>query len=320
MYLPPASLQLAFSRQLLEIREQYLQQALFRAVEAVGVENIDIELRRLVKSEWLTMLAGHGLRGELMFAVPCLLKHDGGLLGYYRLLLGFSQKMFYNGKYGLSIFKSMEEKRVGSPAQKAKLGELSSVLVAGSGTLLEGLASESITRDLLDDLCLLTLGPQLRGKKNVGIGQDSIIVVMEALKRIVQKSTVSVSDRCIVIKNAAKRKGMIEFASDPDITIREEIAPGKYRKVIAIEIKGGTDYSNIHNRLGEAEKSHQNARKAGYSECWTVVNVDGLNDATARQESPSTNRFYRLADIQSRKGAEYSDFRDRVISLLAIRV
>jgi hypothetical protein len=32
---------------------------------------------------------------------------------------------------------------------------------------------------------------------------------------------------------------------------------------VAVEIKGGKDYSNIHNRIGEAEKSHQKAKKEG---------------------------------------------------------
>jgi hypothetical protein len=39
------------------------------------------------------------------------------------------------------------------------------------------------------------------------------------------------------------------------------------RSLAAIEIKGGRDYSNIHNRIGEAEKSHQKAEKQGYVEC-----------------------------------------------------
>ena len=38
-----------------------------------------------------------------------------------------------------------------------------------------------------------------------------------------------------------------------EISISEEISPNKLKKVVAIEIKGGTDKSNIWNRLGEAE-------------------------------------------------------------------
>ena len=46
-----------------------------------------------------------------------------------------------------------------------------------------------------------------------------------------------------------------------------------YNNRIAIEIKGGTDVSNLHNRLGEAEKSHQNARLLGFTQFWTIINL-----------------------------------------------
>jgi hypothetical protein len=122
----------------------------------------------------------------------------------------------------------------------------------------------------------------------------------------------------IVIRNAAGRKVLIEFAPDPDIIIREEMSKDNYRNMIALEIKGGTDFSNIHNRLGEAEKSHQKARIAGYVECWTVVNVDRIDIDLAKKESPSTNRFYRLSELESRAGEEYADFKNRIISLTGI--
>lgn len=111
---------------------------------------------------------------------------------------------------------------------------------------------------------------------------------------------------------------MIEFAPDPDIIIREEMRPGQFRQLIAIEVKAGSDFSNIHNRIGEAEKSHQKAKAVGFVECWTVVNVDKIDIATAHRESPSTNRFYRISDMVAAEGDDYIDFRDRVISLTGI--
>jgi hypothetical protein len=109
------------------------------------------------------------------------------------------------------------------------------------------------------------------------------------------------------IKNAVSRTVLIEFAADPDIIIREEMVPGVYRELIAIEVKGGSDFSNIHNRIGEAEKSHQKAKASGYHECWTVVNVDKLSVNMARKESPSTSRFYLISAIVSTMGAEYEE-------------
>lgn len=91
-----------------------------------------------------------------------------------------------------------------------------------------------------------------------------------------------------------------------------------YSQKIAIEVKGGKDFSNVHNRIGEAEKSHQKARGAGYVECWTVVNVDNIDIEMAKRESPSTNRFYKISDLIAGTGNDYIDFRDRVVSLTGI--
>jgi hypothetical protein len=123
----------------------------------------------------------------------------------------------------------------------------------------------------------------------------------------------------IELRNAADRKVVIQFSSDPDIVIQEEMSPREFRKIIAIEVKAGRDVSNIHNRIGEAEKSHQKAKFKGFNECWTIVNVDRLDIEKARRESPSTNRFYRLKTLESKKSEEYADFRNRLIGLAGIR-
>jgi len=96
------------------------------------------------------------------------------------------------------------------------------------------------------------------------------------------------------------------------------MSPCEFRNIVAIEVKSGTDVSNIHNRIGEAEKSHQKARQCEYTECWTVINVANFDKEKAERESPSTDRFYSLALLDTATGAEYEDFRRRIISLTAI--
>ncbi|MGZ6228614.1 MAG: XcyI family restriction endonuclease, partial [Candidatus Binataceae bacterium] len=61
------------------------------------------------------------------------------------------------------------------------------------------------------------------------------------------------------------------FGSDPDLKIQEELEPGQVHNKVAIEIKGGTDKSNAHNRAGEAEKSHQKARAQEFNDFWTII-------------------------------------------------
>ncbi len=189
-----------------------------------------------------------------------------------------------------------------------------------AGHLVGGLEKMMTTAGSFADLTLLTLGAQLRGGANVRKGVLGIERVFVTIQTIVGHAAQTSTPSMITLINSAGRRVQIEFSADPDIIIREALSKrtGDWRNVIAIEIKAGTDFSNIHNRIGEAEKSHQKAKRAGYTECWTIVNVDPFDAETARKESPSTNRFYRLSQIESRAGTEYEDFRDRILALTGV--
>lgn len=317
--IPDPELQISFSVALADIRQMYLQEALSETIKTLDITEIDKQLGEMVPKESLRDLAIHGLRGELIFPVPYILRANPRLLGYYRLLYGYSQKEFYTTATGVSRFKILESRGTISDALDADIDDLCMSLVDAGVMLLDGIGTGRVSSGFLDDLTLLTVGPQLRGGANVKKGAAGIVKVFDAIHEIVRTATVSATPNRIEIKNAAERKVLIEFAPDPDIIIREEMDSGTYRHLIAIEVKAGSDFSNIHNRLGEAEKSHQKARDDDYNECWTVVNVDRIDMVVARRESPSTSRFYRISDITSGVGAEFEDFRNRVISLTGIK-
>ena len=316
--LPAPELQIDFSRSLKAIRSQLLQQALLATVRDASLEDIDRELREYVGEEDLKRLAARGLRGELVFPVPCLLRMNPRLLGYYRLLLGFSQKAFYGSSGRAGQFRSMEDSGALSPRQDESLRELCAGMVRCASVLLDAFEEEDIEPQFLDDLTLLTLGPQLRGGANVKKGSAGIVEVFDAIREVVKENIQKQSSRGLDIRNASGRKVRIQFAPDPDIVILEELTPDTQRNIIAIEVKAGEDFSNIHNRIGEAEKSHQKAKQAGFVECWTIVNVDRIDLEMARKESPSTNRFYRISELKRGKGGEFRDFRSRVSSLVGI--
>ena len=120
------------------------------------------------------------------------------------------------------------------------------------------------------------------------------------------------------IRNAAGRIVRIEFAPDPDIAIREQLGSGKFNNRIAIEIKGGKDISNIHNRLGEAEKSHIKAKDQGFNQFWTMVNVHHLNPAIAKRESPTTTRFFSILNLTNTSSQEYIEFKELLLSELGL--
>lgn len=316
--IPSPDLQIDFSFALEQLRKSFLQEGLKETVATLPIADIDKELSAFVPSKFLSILACRGLRGELVFPVPCLFLKNPRLLGYYRLLLGFSQKAFFSGELGLSPFKSMEEKGSLSATNEKNITALCEALIDCACKLISGLGAERLTQALLDDLTLLTLGPQLRGGHNVKVGTAGIVRVFEVIHKIVKSRVLTSNPSKIEIKNAAGRIVKIEFSSDPDIIIREAMTKKEYRNIIAIEIKAGTDFSNIHNRIGEAEKSHQKARQAGFVECWTVVNVDRVDIAMAKKESPSTNRFYRISELEKASGEEFQDFKNRVIGLTGI--
>ena len=316
--LPSPDLQIEFSVALAEIRNQFLQEALRKTIKGIDIPSLDAELAAYVPTKALSSMAGRSLRAELIFPVPLLLFTNPHLLGYYRLLYGFSQKAFYTSATGVRQFKSMEERGTISKKMIPEIPDLCRALVQCGDALLAGINPARVNLDLLDDLALLTVGPQLRGGANVKRGAKGIAQVFGAIHHIVQAAAIEVDDNRMVIRNAAGRLIYIEFAPDPDIIIREEMATGSFSEKIAIEVKAGEDFSNIHNRLGEAEKSHQKAKTRGYVECWTVVNVDRIDMKMAKAESPSTNRFFRLSAILSKAGNEYTDFCNRILSLTGI--
>lgn len=93
---------------------------------------------------------------------------------------------------------------------------------------------------------------------------------------------------------------------------------GETQNLLAMEIKAGKDRSNLYNRLGEAEKSHITAKRDGFTECWTIVNVVNFEIETARQKSPTTNRFFVMADLLARQGSAYESFREGIVARTGI--
>jgi hypothetical protein len=315
--IPEPDLQISFYHRLQEIRRTHLLDALLATVADLEITQIDQQLADLISGSGLRKVAGWGLRGELVFAVPCVLEANPRLLGYYRLLLGFSQKQFYGDRYGFGPFKSMEESRQITSANMPRLNDLCKALCASAEALVENVPH--LSKETVHELTLLTLGPQLRGGALNILGDKATRKVFDLISSLLSDEAVAEGKRSLEVRNAAGRLVRVEFAADPDICIREELPSGRFRNLVAIEIKGGRDYSNIHNRIGEAEKSHQKARKEGYVECWTMVGVAQLEMDLARRESPTTDRFYHIDRIVDSSSEEGEDFRENLLSRIGIR-
>ncbi len=316
--LPGTQQQLEFSRELELARQEYLLGALLSTVEKMNLDELDEQLRQYVPEHRRRQLAARGLRPEMVYPVPSLLAFRPRLLTYYRLLYGFSRKQLYGDEStGMARFISMEEGRISADLVE-RLPEVCAAMILAAGTLVDGLGIDRLTSNLLDDLTLLTLGPSLRGAKSVEKGVSATLVVRRIIRETIGTSLRKETSKVIDLANAAGRDVIITFGSDPDITVCERLSPDLAGYLLAAEVKGGVDVSNIHNRLGEAEKSHLKARSKGYTEFWTIVNVSKLDPDMARRESPTTNQFFSLEQLTDSDSAEFRDFRARLASLLGI--
>lgn len=311
----PPTLQLGFYQRLKDAEKTHLLPSLLTHVGTLDIGQLDRDLLLYAGSEKLAIVARQGLRGELVFPVPYVLKTKPSLLGYYRLLFGFSQKEFYKGDF--AKFKSLENGSL-SISLEQLLGPLCESLVESAWILVNGIPE--LSREIIHSLTLLSLGPQFRGSRNVYLGVEAIRSVFAIVKSMVADSIVEESETHLYIENKAFRRYQIEFAPDPDIAIRQIMADGSYRNRISIEVKGGTDYSNIHNRLGEAEKTHQNAKAAGFTQFWTVVNVENIDRVTWKQETPTTNELFHLRQIIDPRNSEHLRFKEYLVSELGINL
>lgn len=305
--------QASFYYRLKAIRDLYFHEALGKTVELLNIHDLDQELGQTVPPDCLQKLARFSLRGEAFFPTPLILRSNPFLVGYYRLLHGYSQKEFY-GKGGLGIFKGMEENGRISKQADEKMNHFCSVMAQSGEYLVAEI--DSFSPQIITDLQLLTIGPQFRGSKNNEYGQLAAQKVFSIIREIVHDYIQFSSETILEITNNSGRNVKIEFSSDPDIEISEQLS-NRIRPLISIEIKGGRDYSNIHNRIGEAEKSHQKAKGRDYLEFMTIISVD-IDYQQLKKESPTTSHFFNLDQLIDKKSKEYTQFRETLSSILGI--
>jgi XcyI restriction endonuclease len=262
------------------------------------------------------ILAGAGIRDEYVFPIPAVLEKKPTLIGYYRLLLGVSQKRFYRKDTGMGPFRAMETRGVLNPKRRPDLDHFCSTMAGSLAELVRQISPGVTLRDI-SELPLLTLGAQLYGSNNNAIGKQATIDVFLSVVEIVKKFIAKRENTKITVQNASKRNVIIALASDPDIRVQEEFE-GKLRNILAIEIKGGTDVSNAHNRAGEAEKSHRKAKKQDFRDYWTIISLRGVDAAMLQQESPTTNSWFDVAQVLARDGEDWKEFRSRFAGAVGI--
>lgn len=315
---PPSSArQVRFYQLLLVARKQWFMDALSDALSQLSQDIVKRQIREYVPDDVQQILAAAGLRDEHVFPVPAVLEAKPSLVGYYRLLLGAPQKTFYKGSTGMGRFKGMEDPGTISKNARPFIPAFCQAMATPLADLVRGIPK--ITERDLHELPLLTFGSQLQGSNNTQIGKTAMRDIFLAVKEIVAKYVVVTTENKLTLKNSAGRTVLISLAHDPDVRIQEQVSDQVHHK-IAIEVKGGTDVSNVHNRAGEAEKSHQKAKRSGFPEFWTIISKQGLDLSKLQSESPTTNRWFDVAELLARNGPDWDDFRQRLAGACGIPV
>lgn len=315
---PLASRQVAFHQLLVAARKKWLMDALREALAILDQEQVKREISAYVPADAQRIVAAAGLRDEHVFPTPSVLKAKPTLLGYYRLLLGVPQKTFYGSGSGMGQFKAMEFRGMMNDRQAARLPEFCHAMSEGLAELVRQM-SPAITAQDIAELPLLTIGAQFQGSNNNAIGKQAIMDVFLSIREIVKRFLKQQGPRELVLENASHRKVVIALSSDPDVRIQEQFG-NTLRNKVAIEIKGGTDRSNAHNRAGEAEKSHQKVKKQGFRDFWTIIAKKGLDMDRLKSESPTTNSWFDAAQVLGRAGEDWEEFRSRLAGEVGIPV
>jgi hypothetical protein len=298
-----------------DTRQLCLHPALNAAVADLGVARIDPELARLVPAAALNHVATLGLRGERVFPVPVVLAHSPRLIGYYRMLLGLSRLKDFIQKYGYGAWARAEESGVLPARLHPQLESFCAHLIAPLAELV--VAMNTFEDRDLSDLALLTLGPTLQGSRNNAIGRAAAEQVFKVVRQLIDPDwiTAEIPGAQVQFRTAARVTYELTVSSDPDLSLKRG-AGSTAAPLLAIEIKGGSDSSNAHNRAGEAEKSQLKARDAGYAHRWTVIKMGRLSHAMIQSETPSTTDLFEFLQVIGQTGPTWAHFRDEFLAII----
>jgi hypothetical protein len=311
-----ASRQVIFHQMLVAARKTVLLDALSEALGQIDPAVAKKEVLKYVPADAQKILAASGIRDEHVFPLPSVLARTPTLIGYYRLLLGISQKRFYRSGTGMSRYKSMESRGSLNLKTVPDLEHFCMVMAQELADLVRQISPKISARDVAE-LPLLTLGAQLYGSNNNAIGKQATLEVFLAVTDIVKPFITAQTATKLTVKNASRRTVVIALAADPDIRVQEDFE-GKLRNILAVEIKGGADVSNAHNRAGEAEKSHRKAKQEDFRDYWTMIALTGLDAKQLQAESPTTNSWFDVAQVLARQGKDWEEFRSRFAGAVGI--
>ena len=272
----------------------------------VDARTLTAELTHFVPSDVLAHVAAGSLHPAFIFPTPCIIEVEPPLVGYYRLLLGISKKDFYDDPIR-RIFMPSEERGTFAPRQRENCAALCEQMCAALADLIR--AVPDISLNDLAELSLLTLGDQYSGAWKVLLGQKAEAEVFDAFYQALRHvpSACKETAKLITLLDRDGAAIRIRRQPDPDVSI-ERLMGTTWTLETAVEIKGGRDRSNAHNRAGEAEKSHAKTSH-GDVRHWTIAMSVGLNADVIAMESGRTDEWFDVEHVRVCTGADWERFR-----------
>jgi hypothetical protein len=313
-----AAKQLEFHPVLVAARRAKLSPAVSEAAAGCDQGKLRGEITRFGDRRVLKLAAAAGIRDEHVVATPTLLRQKPSAIAFYRLLAGISKKQFYHRAVGLGALEAMEEGGALTQRHEALLDRACTQLNELISELVLTLESDFTSEDV-KELPLLQLGAQLDGAHRVKIGEAAAQEVFALIGELLRKHVTSASGNRLEVVDATGTRVVIRRSGDPDILITRDDGSARPRK-IAIEIKGGKDLSNAHNRAGEAEKSHVNARIGHATDFWTIASLPKVRLEEFKAQSPTTTVWFDLSEVLGRNGPAWEEFRRQIASAVGVRV
>jgi hypothetical protein len=186
------SRQVVFHQMLVAARKTVLMDALSEALGQLEPTVTKKQILAYVPADAQKILAAAGIRDEHVFPVPSVLEKKPTLVGYYRLVLGISQKRFYRKGSDMGPFKSMETRGLFNTKKRPDLEHFCTVMGENLAELVRQISPKITARDV-SELPLLTLGAQLYGSNNNAIGKqatvDVFLSVIEIVKNFIIRSS-----------------------------------------------------------------------------------------------------------------------------------
>lgn len=133
---PSSSRQVAFHQLLVAARKAWLMDARSAVLGRVDPNALKMQLSTYVPTDAQQILAAAGVRDEHVFPTPIILEAKPTLVGYYRLLLGVSQKSFYGTGTGMGQFSRMEARGVLKDRQREALPEFCRAMTEAHAELM----------------------------------------------------------------------------------------------------------------------------------------------------------------------------------------